>query len=564
MRRLISEVRRRKVDRAAALYAVGALASVEAADLLAPLLGLPTFVVQLVLALAVAGFPIAMVVAWRFDRQGRTLVRTAAPESSARVQPPDQPAGPPTILVAPFDNASPDVQNEYIADGITDEIIADLGRLSSVRVIARSSAMRLKGQDQAPVETARELGVRFLLEGVARRSGDALRVTANVIDVGSGELQWSDRFDGTLEDLFAMQEQVARAVVDALAIRLSGSEAEALSERGREDPRAIESYLRARHETWRFSAGGLHEAERHLRNGLAVVGDSALLHATLGHVHAWYAQLGLDPDGSHLRAAQTCVDRVFELEPDSGRGHLLQGLVYFQAGRLRDARAPLRRALETQPDDPDANAMSGYLALLSGQHGEALARFEQAIEVDPLTPLNQGMPGAIAAFEGRPAEGVSWYRTFYDMDPDSPFAAWCMTWVLLQAGETNEAATFEQRLRERHADSTFAALATGLLHGVRGDQDAAYATITPALRGAAGTSELFARELAHVTALAGRTDEALDWLATAVRIGNVNHPWWTRHDPFVEELRSDPRFVELMEQVEREWRSLNPDTPQGV
>lgn len=520
----------------------------------------------LVLALAVVGFPLAMALSWAFEITPGGLVRTLQEEvagstelpipqgAAARTKEVDKTS----ILVAPFVNGSPDPDNDYVSDGLTEEIITDLSKIRSLRVISRSSAMRLKGSAKAVVQIGRELGVDYVLEGTVRKTGNDLRVTVQLVDVSSDESRWSERYRGTFDEIFEIQEQVARSVAEELPVQISGDEMRALADRSIEDPRALESYLRGRYETWRFSRGGLKKAERHLKNGLTVVGDSALLYASLGHVYSWYAQLGLDPDGSYLERAEECVEKVFALQPDSSRGHWLQGTVRFQAGELRSARAPLERALKGGPDDPDTLMMLGYLCAIVGQQGRALHLFQQALEVDPLTPLNHAMPSFVAVLEGRPADALEGYRTYFDMDPEGPFAAWCWAWVLLLNGRVTEAEPVVHALAHDHADSLFAVLGVALFHGVKGEAKSARLALTDDLGQAAQTNELFSRELTHCLALAGQSQKALDWLENTIRIGNVNYPFWSRHDKWLESLRSEARYAELMSQAEREWQSLNP------
>ena len=566
MFRFFAELRRRKVHRAALLYLFGGLATVEAAQLVFPLLQLPDWSVTLALALVVVGFPLAMALSWVFEITPGGLVRTLREEGAESTESPvlqgsvarTTAVDKTSILVAPFVNGSPDPDNEYVSDGLTEEIITDLSMIRSLRVISRSSAMRLKGSPKSLVQMARELGVEYVLEGAVRKAGEELQITVQLVDARSDESQWSERYRGTFDDIFEIQEQVARSVTEALAVQVGRDELEGLADRKMEDPRAVESYLRARYETWRFSRGGLQSAERHLRNGLGIVGDSALLYSSLGHVYTMYAQLGLDPQGSYLQRAEECVEKVFALEPHSPRGHWLQGAVRFQAGELRSARAPLERALKSRPDDPDTLISLGYLSALAGQHERAVGLFQHVLEVDPLTPLNHAMCGLVAVLEGRPEDAVEGYRTDLDMDPESPFAAYCWIWILLRNGSVTEAEPVVHAIAHKHSDSLFAGLAAALFHGVRGDAISARETISDELRQAARTSELFSRELTHCLALSGQTQEALDWLENTIRIGNVNYPFWSRHDTWLENIRSEARYAELMTQVEREWKSLNP------
>jgi tetratricopeptide (TPR) repeat protein len=198
----------------------------------------------------------------------------------------------------------------------------------------------------------------------------------------------------------------------------------------------------------------------------------------------------------------------------------------------------------------------GYLYALSGQHERALKLFDEVLGIDPLTPLNHCLHGFIAFMEGRYADALPYYKRFLEMDPQNPFAIWTWSCVLLRNRRIEEASEVVRELNTRHAGSALAQLGAALLHGVRGEPEAARSAVTDELRAAARNSELLSRELTHCLALAGETDEALGWLENTVRIGNVNYPFWSQHDEWVAPLRADPRFDALMADVLKEWLSV--------
>ena len=173
-------------------------------------------------------------------------------------------SGAKSIVVLPFANLSPDPDAEYFSDGLTDEIITDLSRVRALRVISRSSAMRLKGDDRDLGAIGLDLDCRYVLEGSVRRAAGTLRITARLVDAPNDTQLWADKYSGTLDDVFDIQERVSRSIVDALEIQLSPREAAQLAERPIDDARAQESYLRARSEVWSFMPGGLDLAISHL------------------------------------------------------------------------------------------------------------------------------------------------------------------------------------------------------------------------------------------------------------------------------------------------------------
>ena len=193
--------------------------------------------------------------------------------------------------------------------------------------------------------------------------------------------------------------------------------------------------------------------------------------------------------------------------------------------------------------------MLGYVYAHVGLNEEAELLLARALELDPLTPLTRGVQGFVPVMEGRYEEAVEPYRRQHEMDPESPFASVFFGWALAYARRIDEAVHVLDETAVRFPDSVFESYARSLAHALRGEESAALEAITPAFESAARGSEMFARELAHCYALAGERDRALDWMEREIDLGMLNLPFLAEHDWFLDGLRDEPRFDDLLERA---------------
>ena len=257
----------------------------------------------------------------------------------------------PFIAVLPFTNLSPDPENEYFSDGLTEEVITDLSQIRAVRVISRASAMRLKGVAGDLQTIGRALNVHCLLQGSVRRAGNHLRVTAQLIDIERDEHIWADKYNGTMDDVFAIQEALSRKIVGALKVTLTAEEDVQIAAQPIDNLQAYECYLRARHAYTRFTRQGVEEGLRHLDEGLSMAGPNALLYGAKGHAYFILAAIDSYRHREHLKTCRALAEKIFELEPDSARGDALLGVVDLAGLVQRDRRTtPARGARDAGAD----------------------------------------------------------------------------------------------------------------------------------------------------------------------------------------------------------------------
>lgn len=476
------------------------------------------------------------------NRMGAGGPASVAPESAIR-----------SIAVLPFVNLSADPENAFFADGLTDEVTADLSRVTSLRVISRTSSMNFKGTSRSVQAIARELGVQFVVQGTVRRAAGQVRITAQLIDALADSHLWGDKYSGTIEDIFGIQERLARVIVEALELRLTADEDRRLAERPIDNLPAYECYLRARQEGFRWRKDAIDHAVHLLRNALAIVGDNARLYATLGLVYLQYREAGIDFGEYPLEQAEACARKVRTLDPGSAAGLQLRGWIHYSRARIQEAVHDLKAALETDPGNPDTLLLLSNCYLISGQGGAARPLISRVIAIDPLTPVTRCMPAWADVLDGRFAAAMGPYRQMFEMDPSNPMARLFYVWVLMlnrRADLVAEAvATFPPELRQTIPGQ----IAQFLAHALAGNADAAHQALGAEIEAAATATDVFPRMLAQGYALAGMTDRAVHWLNIAVDRGFINYPYLAQHDPFVAVLRGDARIAHLLESVRERW-----------
>jgi TolB-like protein/thioredoxin-like negative regulator of GroEL len=463
-----------------------------------------------------------------------------------------------SIAVLPFTNVSPDPENEYLADGFTDEVTIDLSRIATLRVISRTSAMTCKGTNKPATAIARELGVCYILEGTVRRAGDRLRITVQLIDAERDQHVWADKYEGPVTDIFAIQERIARVIVQALELQLTAAEDRRLADRSIADVHAYECYLRARQEAWRWRKDAIDHAVQLLHNGLDLVGPNARLYAAMGHAHLQYREAAIDLSAHPLDAAEGCVRKVLALEPRSASGLQLRGWIHYSRGEIQDAVDDLKAALEIEPNNADTILLLTNCYLISGRVPAARPLIDRLLVLDPLTPVSRCMRAFADAMEGNLAAAVEPYRQMYEMDPGNPMARLFYVWALALNGRHDAIAPILATVPPEVQQTIPARIACFLGHAAAGDAAAAHASVTEDIAPIATAADVFPRLLAQGYALAGMPDRAIEWLAIAVERGFVNYPFLAHHDPFFAACRGLPEFQRILDVVRSRWERFSP------
>ena len=277
-----------------------------------------------------------------------------------------------SIAVLPFTNLSADPDNEYFSDGLTEELITDLSGVKALHVISRTSSLQLKGTTKDIREIGRTLGVRYALTGSARKAGNALRITAQLVDTTTDEQLWAEKYSGTMDDVFDVQERVSRAIVTALRVTLSASEDDRLAERPIKNPRAFELYLRAQVLVRRYGAS-MDQVNALLDRAIEIEGLSPPLRALRAYLWVTQVRAGLSTDAVHLARAEAEARALMDVAPNAAYGYSLLGFISYERGALADTVRYLTKALELDGSDADALFFRGIALEAAGQGEAAIA-----------------------------------------------------------------------------------------------------------------------------------------------------------------------------------------------
>ncbi len=382
------------------------------------------------------------------------------------------------IVVLPFENLSPDPDNAFFADGLTEEIIVDLSRIRALRVISRTSAMHYKGTTKPLPVIARELSVQHVLEGSVRRAGSSLRITARLIDASTDAHLWAEKYTGTLDDVFEMQERVSRAIVGALEVHLTPGEARSLGRRAARDAAAYESYLRARVEIMHMSAASADRAIGVLDDALRRSPEDPLLRA--GKAYALYQRTnfggGTDED---LALAESMAAAVLREVPDLSLCHTVLGLVVgTKPGRAAEAVRHIERALDVAPDDMDALTWLSLFSSFMGGTERAAALAGRMIAISPVDPMSYVALWTVHFFDGRFAEALATADQMVALAPDVEGCRFCRIQPLLALGRLEEAAVVAA-WAELDRASFWRRHTLLAWRAFRGDRDGVLALLTP-------------------------------------------------------------------------------------
>lgn len=439
----LAEIKRRRVGKVAIAYGAVAWAVTEAASVVLPALYVPEWAMTFLVIFLLVGFPIAMVLAWVFDVSPTGIERTEplpgyAPQMQFRTRAAfgvavlvamaglgyllysrglgraEAAGGHSSIAVLPFTNLSGDASKDYFSDGMSEELLNLLARVPGLKVAARTSAFAFKGRNVDIREVGKELGVETVLEGSVRQSGDQVRITAQLIDTASGFHLWSETYDRKLQDIFAVQDEIAMAIVDKLRIELAPKEQQ-LAQRATaptQNVDAYELYLQARAIWKRRGEDNLKRAIELYQAALARDPGFARAHAALASAYVVLPGYTSDEgdEEKYLQMAEQSARQALALDPKIGEAHAVLAQINSDRGDLLDAESGFFFAISLEPNEPTPYHWYSILLQKVGRLDAALEQARRAYELDPTAPILASNLANIYLMRGEDDQALSFSK----------------------------------------------------------------------------------------------------------------------------------------------------------
>jgi TolB-like protein/cytochrome c-type biogenesis protein CcmH/NrfG len=573
MERFLAELRRRNVLRVAAFYAAVAWLLVQIATQVLPVFNVPTWTLRLVVVTALLGFPFALVFAWFYEltpeglkrenevdrsqsiarNTGRKLDRLIIGVLAAAVvvllanqfvlhkDLSDTALGK-AIAVLPLVNDTGDPANEYFSDGLSEELISALAQIKELKVIGRTSSFHFKNRNEESKVIGAALGVGYLLEGSVRQAAGRARIAVNLVRAADGANAWSQIYDRTLPDIFAVQAEIAQSVAGALKVALLGDADKNPDAPSNQNVDAYTAYLQGRYYEKRYSAADLRKAIGFYDTAIRIDPHYALAYAALSK--SWWA-LG-DITGEDVaeanRKARAAAERAVAEDPNSAEGHAALGQILISVDRnAKGAEAEYRRAAELAP--ASAEPKIGLSSVLGdfGRIEEAVELLQEAVRLEPLTTNAHFDLARLLTSLGRYDEAVQSARKAIELQPGGA-GTWEML-ALVEAKRGDGEAALKAAAQE--SDPDWRAYAMALAQQARGDRPAANAALDALI---AGHSDDMSFQIATVYAFRGDADKTFEWLDRAYEKRDPG-VMAIIDNPFTRELRSDPRFAAFCRKV---------------
>jgi TolB-like protein len=460
-----------------------------------------------------------------------------------------------SIIVLPFENMSPDPDQEYFSDGLTEEIITDLSYIHDLLVISRSSAMTFKGTRKKIKEIVREVNVRYVLEGSVRKAGNNLRITAQLIDAKNDAHLWAKKYNGTLDDVFDIQEKVSRSIVDALKIKLAPEETQKMKDRPINNFQAYDLHIKAQNLMLEMSPQGFERAIQCLEKGLEILGDNEILYADLCQVYLGYLEMGISKEKKIFLKAEEYIDRIFLSNPNSSHGYYLKAHLNRWKGNINESIINYKKALSIEPNHFYAKFYLAWLYAFSGKVNEASVVVARLTKIDPLNPMSYTMTGIVQVMAGHFHESIELMKKGNELEKNS-FFRWWLAKCLAYNNNINESKRMLENLVRIDDGTHWIKLSMLFLFALKGEKSTAFEVVTKEFKEIMKGDELYPIWMAECYAILNEIDESLKWIEEGINNHFINYFFLNQYNPFLENLRKEKRFKKLMENVKYKWQNF--------
>lgn len=509
------ELRRRGVYQAVAGYAVVGWIVLQVGEVTFEPLQFPSWAMQELIALVIVGFPVFLMLAWFFDFT-LTGIRATGKRPSASTDDDDRPS----MAILPFADMSPQRDQGYFCEGVTEEILNALSKIPQLRVVARSSSFQYRDNAGDIRKIGGELGVKSILEGSVRKSDNNLRITAQLIAVSNGSHLWTRRFDTELKDIFVIQDEIAKSIAETLLESITPVQKSALKTTFSSDVTAYDYYLRGRQFINRFHKRDIEYARQMFRRAIDLDPDFALAWAGYADCFSLLIMYA-DPIASYREEARKASNRALKLDPDLAEAHAARGLALLISNEFEAVEAEFNKAIELNPRLYQAYYYHGRARFHQGDLKMAAELFRKAAEVEPADYQSRCLRVQILRGIGPMEEAVAQARDavrvlekHIEWNPDDARALHLGAGSLVVLGEVERAKSWLKRALELNPDDSV------LLYNVACN----FATL-------------------------GETEEALGFLERAAGHGMVSAAWM-RNDTDLTSLHGNARFESVLKQLD--------------
>jgi serine/threonine-protein kinase len=572
-KRFFAELKRRNVYKVAIAYGVVAWLLMQIASQIFPFFDIPNWAVRLVVLALIFGFPIALIIAWAFEATPEGIKRTEVADAAgqrshggawiyivlisaalsvglffvgrytaghATRENPEAATTIPqkSIAVLPLLNESGDPRDEYFSDGLSEELIAALAQISGLKVIGRSSSFRFKDRKEEPRTIGEKLGVSTLLDGTVRKQGDRVRIVAELVNAADGIQLWTRTFDRELKDIFAVQEEIARAVAESLKVTLLGSNDRSAERAAPNSVEAHNAYLQGHFHLVRRNVEDFRKAIGYYDQAIELDPEYALAYAERAEAWTFWGDLTGQRPAAYPKALSD-AEKAVMLAPALAEARAALGWVrVFTEWKFADGLAELKRAKELSPANPTANDLLARIIVYMGQFDEAERQARQAVELDPLSTVTQGNLARVLFYAGKLDEADAAARKAAELQPTGAANHRWQVLIAAQRGD-GETALREAQLEPDEGYRRFELAVAQYVIGDRQAADAALADLSAKAR------EGFAYQIAEVYAVRGEADKAFEWLQISFDDRDAG-ALGLLVDPLLRSLRDDPRYKNLL------------------